>query len=132
MGVNHEAGAGAGDGRDGARGSAAPQSPRPSRPLAPSEPPSPTDTFRIDIGELVLDGFDARTVDPERVSAAFRAELTRLLRERGVPLAADDDGRALDALGGLPPLPATTHPVRLGEALARAVHAGLAGRGAAR
>ena len=85
-------------------------------------------TIRVDIGELVLDGFDR--VDPDRVSAAFEAELARLVRERGVPLAADG-GRALDALSGLPPLPATTSPGRLGEALARAVHAGLSGRGEA-
>ncbi|MFE2599556.1 hypothetical protein ACFXCZ_24180 [Streptomyces sp. NPDC059396] len=81
---------------------------------------------RVDIGELVLDGFEQ--LDPDRVSAAFQAELARLVRERGVPLAADG-GRALDALSGLPPLPATTSPGRLGEALARAVHAGLSGRG---
>ncbi|WP_254710298.1 hypothetical protein [Streptomyces lunaelactis] len=85
-------------------------------------------TVRVDIGELVLDGFDR--LDPERVSAAIEAELARLVRERGVPLAADG-GRALDALSGLPPLPATTSPGRLGEALARAVHAGLSGRGEA-
>lgn len=88
-------------------------------------------SFRVDIGELVLDGFDAR-VDPDRVSAAFQTELTRLVHERGVPLAADGTGVTLDGLAGLPPLPATTSPVRLGEALARAVHAGLAGRGDAR
>ncbi|GAA2431302.1 hypothetical protein [Streptomyces macrosporus] len=85
-------------------------------------------TVRVDIGELVLDGFDAR-MDPERVTAAFTAELTRLVRERGVPLAADGEGHALETLSGLPPLPATTSPARLGEALARAVHAGLSGRG---
>ncbi|MEU8571689.1 hypothetical protein AB0C51_25825 [Streptomyces pathocidini] len=85
------------------------------------------DTVRVDIGELVLDGFER--VDPERVSAAFRAELTRLVRERGVPLAVDGADRALGALAGLPALPATTSPGRLGEALARAVHAGLSGRG---
>ncbi|MFP8963609.1 hypothetical protein ACLIYP_24125 [Streptomyces nanhaiensis] len=87
-------------------------------------------TVRVDIGELVLDGFDTR-IDPERVTAAFEAELTRLVRERGVPLAADGEGRALGALSGLPPLPATTSPARLGQALARAVHAGLSGRGEA-
>ncbi|MGP3999965.1 hypothetical protein [Streptomyces sp. 8N706] len=83
-------------------------------------------TVRIEIGELVLDGFGR--IDQHRVSAAFRAELARLVRERGVPLAAGGD-RRLDLLSGLPPLPATTSPRRLGEALARAVHAGLAGRG---
>ncbi|KPC59280.1 hypothetical protein [Streptomyces chattanoogensis] len=88
-------------------------------------------SFRIDIGELVLDGFDAR-VDPDRVSAAFQHELARLVRERGVPLAADGSGRSLEELSGLPPLPATASPVRIGEALARAVHAGLTGRGEAR
>ncbi|MFE2637820.1 hypothetical protein ACFXKS_02165 [Streptomyces scopuliridis] len=86
-------------------------------------------TIRVDIGELVLDGFDR--VDPDRVSAAFQAELSRLVRDRGVPLATDG-GRALDTLSGLPPLPATTSPRRLGEALARAVHAGLSGRGESR
>lgn len=95
-----------------------------------NEAPRPTErTIRVDIGELVLDGFER--LDPDRVSAAFEAELSRLVRERGVPLAADG-GRALDALSGLPPLPSTTSPGRLGEALARAVHAGLSGRGESR
>lgn len=85
-------------------------------------------TVRVEIGELALSGFDAR-VDPDRVSAAFQAELARLVRERGVPLAADGESRALDVLSDLPPLPATTSPARLGEALARAVHTGLSGRG---
>ncbi|MEV8395392.1 hypothetical protein ACFU76_12290 [Streptomyces sp. NPDC057539] len=93
-----------------------------------NEPPRPP-SVRVDIGELVLDGFDR--VDPDRVSAAFQTELTRLVRDRGVPLATDG-GRTLDALSGLPPLPATTSPRRLGEALARAVHAGLSGRGESR
>jgi hypothetical protein len=83
---------------------------------------------RVEIGELALAGFDHR-VDPDRVSAAFQAELIRLVRERGVPLAADGADRALEALSKLPPLPAATSPGRLGEALARAVHAGLSGRG---
>lgn len=83
---------------------------------------------RVEIGELVFDGFDHR-VDPDLVSAAFRAELDRLIRDRGVPLA--DGDRRLDALTGLPPLPATTSPGRLGVALARAVHAGLSGGGRA-
>ncbi|UUN25135.1 hypothetical protein [Streptomyces sp. FIT100] len=95
--------------------------------LTEGRPRRPADTVRVDIGELVLDGF-ARGVDPERVSAAFRAELARLVRERGVPLAADG-GRAMDGLAGLPPLPATTSARRLGQELARAVHAGLSGRG---
>jgi hypothetical protein len=85
-------------------------------------------TVRVDIGELVLDGF-GRGVDPERVSAAFQKELARLLRDRGVPLAADGAGRTLDAVAGLPPLPATASARRLGQELARAVHAGLSGRG---
>ncbi|MFD5058180.1 MULTISPECIES: hypothetical protein [unclassified Streptomyces] len=95
-----------------------------------NEVPRPAErTIRVDIGELVLDGFER--LDPDRVSAAFEAELSRLVRERGVPLAADG-GRALEALSGLPPLPSTTSPGRLGEALARAVHAGLSGRGESR
>lgn len=87
-------------------------------------------SVRVDIGELVLDGFDSR-IDPDRLSVAFQTELARLVRERGVPLAADGSGRDVEALGGLPALPVTTSPGRLGEALARAVHAGLSGRGEA-
>lgn len=87
-------------------------------------------TFRVDIGELVLTGFD-RALDTARVTAAFETELARLVRERGVPLAADGAGRALDALGGLPPLPAHLSARRLGQELARAVHEGLSGRGEA-
>ncbi|MFB8032431.1 hypothetical protein ACFC5Z_05660 [Streptomyces sp. NPDC056004] len=81
--------------------------------------------IRIDVGELVLDGF---RVDPDRVSASFERELSRLVREHGVPLAADG-ALALEALSGLPPLPAGLSARRLGQELARAVHAGLSGRG---
>jgi hypothetical protein len=81
--------------------------------------------IRVDIGELVLDGF---RVDPDRVSASFERELTRLVREHGVPLASDG-ALAVDALSGLPPLPAGLSARRLGQELARAVHAGLSGRG---
>ncbi|MFE2111431.1 hypothetical protein ACFXAF_36990 [Kitasatospora sp. NPDC059463] len=80
----------------------------------------------VEIGELVLDGF-AR-IDHDRLTAAFRSELTRLLEARGVPLAAGGD-RELDLVAGLPPLPAGASPRRLGEALARAVHTGLSGGG---
>ncbi|MCA1185404.1 MULTISPECIES: hypothetical protein [unclassified Saccharopolyspora] len=80
----------------------------------------------VHIGELVLDGFDG--VDPDRVAVAFQAELTRLVEQRGVPLAAWGP-RQVDGIADLPPLPATTSPTRLGEALARSVHAGLSGRG---
>ncbi|MFG2195235.1 hypothetical protein [Streptomyces sp. NPDC048639] len=87
-------------------------------------------TVRVDIGELVLDGFER--IDTDRVSEEFRAELARLVRERGVPIAADGTDRELDLLSGLPALPANASARRLGQALARSVHAGLAGRGEAR
>jgi hypothetical protein len=82
-------------------------------------------TIRVDIGELVLDGF---RVDPDRVSDAFERELDRLVREHGVPLAADG-ALTVDTLSGLPPLPAGLSSRRLGQELARAVHSGLSGRG---
>ncbi|MEV0226422.1 hypothetical protein [Streptomyces sp. NPDC050704] len=84
-------------------------------------------TIRVEIGELVLDGF---RVDPDRVSAAFEHELTRLVREHGVPMASDG-ALTVDALSGLPPLPAGLSARRLGQELARAVHEGLSGRGEA-
>ncbi|MFM9373421.1 hypothetical protein [Streptomyces sp. Da 82-17] len=83
--------------------------------------------IRVDIGELVLDGFGPG-VDPGRVSASFERELTRLVRESGVPLAAGG-GLSVDALSGLPPLPAGLSSRRLGQELARAVHSGLSGQG---
>ncbi|MEU9184569.1 hypothetical protein AB0D14_08380 [Streptomyces sp. NPDC048484] len=84
------------------------------------------DAIRVNVGELVLDGFRA---DPDRVSEAFERELTRLVREHGVPLAAERGGVTLDALSGLPPLPAGLSARRLGQELARAVHEGLSGHG---
>ncbi|MFF7994342.1 hypothetical protein ACFZDG_31750 [Kitasatospora xanthocidica] len=84
--------------------------------------------IEVEIGELVLDGF-AR-IDHDRLTAAFRSELTRLVGARGVPISVDGD-RALDLLSGLPPLPAGASAQRLGEALARAVHTGLSGGGRA-
>ncbi|KWX02089.1 hypothetical protein TH66_10180 [Carbonactinospora thermoautotrophica] len=88
--------------------------------------PAVPERVRVEIGELALEGFGP--IDRDLVVSAFERELARLVRERGVPLAAGGD-RALDLVSGLPELPATTSPHRLGEALARAVHAGLAGRG---
>jgi len=84
------------------------------------------DAIRVNVGELVLDGF---RVDPDRVSAAFEHELTRLVREHGVPLATERGAVTLDALSGLPPLPAGLSARRLGQELARAVHEGLSGHG---
>jgi hypothetical protein len=94
-----------------------------NRPSRGGEPPS----VRIEIDALVLEGFGHR-VDADLVAATFSTELERLLRLRGVPLAAGGGDRELDVLSGLPPLPATTSPDRLGVALARSVHAGLSGR----
>ncbi|WP_328367597.1 DUF4424 domain-containing protein [Streptomyces sp. NBC_00445] len=81
--------------------------------------------IRVEVGELALDGFRA---DPERVSAAFEHELTRLVRLHGVPLAADGP-LSVDALSALPPLPAGLSARRLGQELARVVHEGLSGHG---
>ena len=81
--------------------------------------------IRVDVGELVLDGF---RVDADRVSESFEHELTRLVREHGVPLATDGT-LSVDTLTGLPPLPAGLSARRLGQELARAVHQGLSGQG---
>ncbi|WP_405578174.1 hypothetical protein [Streptomyces sp. NBC_01092] len=81
--------------------------------------------IRVEIGELALHGF---RVDPDRVSAAFEHELTRLISEHGVPLATDG-ALSADTLAGLPPLPAGLSARRLGQELARAVHEGLSGHG---
>ncbi|WP_338776001.1 hypothetical protein [Streptomyces sp. DG1A-41] len=98
---------------------------RPQRQSAAGRP-EPRE-IRVDIGELVLDGFGP-SVDPRRVSASFERELTRLVREHGVPLAADG-AVSVDGVSGLPPMPAGLSARRLGQELARAVHAGLSGRG---
>jgi hypothetical protein len=84
--------------------------------------------IRVEIGELALGGFQG---DAGLVLAAFENELSRLLREKGVPLADGGGPHDVDALTALPPLPATISAGRLGEALARSVHAGLAGEGEA-
>ncbi len=76
---------------------------------------------RIEIDELVLHG--VRPADRHRVAAAFERELTRLLRTGGPPSMVDSERAKL------PPLPPTTSPRRLGEALARSVHHGLTGGG---
>ncbi|MEV7996702.1 hypothetical protein AB0O67_33940 [Streptomyces sp. NPDC086077] len=95
------------------------------RPSANRHSASDPAVIRVEIGELALHGF---RVDAERVSTEFEHELTRLVRERGVPLATDGPV-TLDALSGLPPLPAGLTARRLGQELARAVHDGLSGRG---
>ncbi|MFI0237714.1 hypothetical protein [Streptomyces sp. NPDC016845] len=106
-------------------------------PMSPTNAVSPTNAragrIDVEIGELVLDGFGH--VDRDRMAEAFRRELSRLVREHGLPLAdavghTEDAALALDVVSGLPPLPHTVSSTRLGAALARSVHAGLTtGRG---
>lgn len=62
--------------------------------------------IRVEIGELALHGF---RVDPDRVSAAFEHELTRLISEHGVPLATDG-ALSADTLAGLPRCPPASPP----------------------
>lgn len=94
----------------------------------PGPRPEQPATVRVEIGELVLDGFGHAT-DPDVVSAAFQTELTRLVHTRGIPLAEDGTDRVLDVLTQLAPLPRTASSARIGQALAQAVHAGLSGQG---
>ncbi|GAA2261969.1 hypothetical protein GCM10010145_29480 [Streptomyces ruber] len=93
--------------------------------MAVTRGPGEPSAVRVEIAELSLQGFRA---DPERVTAAFERELTRLVREHGVPLSTAGP-LSVDTLSGLPPLPAGLSARRLGQELARAVHAGLSGEG---
>lgn len=76
--------------------------------------------IEIDVSTLAVDGLTA--TGRQVLAEAFRRELTRLLQAQGLPQPASG---ALDVLSGLPALPATASPARLGSALARAVHDGL-------
>jgi len=75
--------------------------------------------IRVEIGELVLTGFDR--MDTDLLAASFERELTRLLRRHRIAPV------ARELVSGLPPLPHTTSAHRLGEALARSVHSALLG-----
>jgi hypothetical protein len=83
------------------------------------------DRIQVDIEALELDGLPA--LDPRRVRSAFESELTRLLREQGLPArsersAASEDWIDAGRLTGAD----LDNPERLGEALARRIHAELA------
>ncbi|TDC62668.1 hypothetical protein [Streptomyces hainanensis] len=95
-------------------------------PPTPATPAGPRPAVELTIGELVLDGFPPAHAD--RISESFRRELTRLVTEHGLPLATTpgDELRAT-----LPELPRHLPPHRLGEALARTVHAALTDPGRA-
>jgi hypothetical protein len=84
-------------------------------------------SVRVSIDELVLTGL-APGMDADLVAASFMAELERLIRVRGVPRA----NRETEAVTGLPVVPMTGSPARVGTALARSVHAGLSRRGESR
>ena len=75
----------------------------------------------VDIGELVLDGFPA--ADRDLVAASFRRELTRLLSGPATPASTVDDVR--DTVTSVSAPAANTPSRRLGEHLARSVHAAL-------
>jgi hypothetical protein len=77
----------------------------------------------IEIGQLVLDGFDR--IDPDAVTAAFDRELTRVLVRRTAPLSAERaaDIELASRVARCPArqLPAGIRSGQLGRALAEAV-----------
>lgn len=87
----------------------------------------------IEIGQLVLDGFDR--IDRDAVAAAFGRELARLLRRgAAMPGTGGAPGIELASLATRLPaaaLPAGTSPGRLGRSLAGAVFDVLGGLGKA-
>ena len=76
--------------------------------------------YEVEIEELVLGGVSHAEADLIRVT--FQRELTRLLTVRPPRVSTD---RGVAVLGELPALPPDS-PRRIGQALARTVHTGLA------
>jgi hypothetical protein len=82
---------------------------------------------RIEIGELILEGFDYH--DHIRIGNAVRQELVRLIRENGLP-----EGLALHArrLGvGAPSFHASPgmNPISIGRETARSIYRSLVSQG---
>jgi hypothetical protein len=86
--------------------------------------------IEVRIGELVLEGVSP--ADHLRIGTALEGELTRLLRERGLPAAlhAGVHLEAVDA-GPISPPPTAT-PAALGGAVAAAVYSALGRSGGSR
>lgn len=82
-----------------------------------------TTRIRVEIGELVLDGFDYH--DHRRIAGAFEQELGRLIRERGLPGEPGHD-RQTAAIAGPPfAAPSDMNAWRIGVEAARSVYRGL-------
>lgn len=81
----------------------------------------------VEIGDLVLDGFPPE-IRRDQVAAAFRRELTRLLTGPVGGVFAAGEPRSLD--GAVAAVAPPTSSRRLGEQLARTVHATLGTDGA--
>jgi hypothetical protein len=77
--------------------------------------------LRID--ELVLNGF--KSVDHRRLGEALEGELTRLVRERGLPQGARHRHQADSVDGGTVTLRPEATAEAIGVAIARAVYGGL-------
>jgi len=96
---------------------------------APSRP-----DYRLDIGELVIDGFSG--ADPAAVTAALRRELARLLADPQGAFGAAPSASAAYSIRqvearGLP-LAADASPAEIGAAAARAIAGRLAAAPASR
>lgn len=77
----------------------------------------------LHIEELVLHGF--RRADRRRIAAAVQRELTRLLRERGVPPRLQTGGEVARVDGNSFDMTAGTPPSAVGARVARSVYGSL-------
>lgn len=77
----------------------------------------------LHIEEITLIGFDR--IDHERVRSALVAELSRLLREEGVPEGLSGDGAAAILDGGAFRLAPGMRPEQVGQQIAWALYRGI-------
>jgi hypothetical protein len=79
--------------------------------------------IELHVEELVLHGF--ASADRHRIADAVRAELARLLEERGLPGAREGDAAVARLDGGTVRLRDGAAPDEAGAAIARAVYGGI-------
>ena len=105
------------------------QSPRvePSAPASPVSAPrvAPASRVSVQVGRLVLDGFDLPPGGDGQVRAAFQRELMRLLSAGDLPSGIRSGGARRRVPGGPLYIGAWTDPTDLGSRIARAIHEGM-------
>ena len=93
--------------------------------LAPVGPASQSSTVHVQVGRMILDGFNLPSGGDRLVKVAFEQEMARLFAAEEIPTLLRSGGARRELPGGALSISAWQDPADLGRQIARALYEGM-------